>query len=118
MHPSGIEDIEVIGVPLKQLYIPGFKLPASFTKENKSVLGSFLRPLLKKSFTVDPRIIKSKCTACGICKKACPRDAIEIKEVAIIDKKKCIRCYCCHEMCQYNAVELHKSLLYRLVNKN
>ena len=118
MHPSGIEDVEVIGVPLEQLYIPGFKLPSSFTKENKSVLGFFLRPLLKKSFTVDPRIIKSKCTACGTCKKACPRNAIEMNKVATIVKKKCIRCYCCHEMCQYNAVELHKSLLYKLVNKN
>ena len=41
-----------------------------------------------------------------------------MKEVATIVRKKCIRCYCCHEMCQYNAIELHKSLLYKLVNKN
>ena len=118
LHPSGIEEVDVIGVPLEQLYIPDFKLPGSFTKENKRVLWSFLKPLIKKSFTVDPRIIKSKCTACGTCKKACPRDAIEINKVAKIVKKKCIRCYCCHEMCQYKAIELHKSLLYKLVNKN
>jgi uncharacterized protein (DUF362 family)/ferredoxin len=118
LHPSGIEEVEVIGVPLSQLYIPGFKLPGSFTKENTSILMSFLKPFVKKSFTVDPRIIKSKCTACGTCKKACPRDAIEMKKVATIVKKKCIRCYCCHEMCQYDAVELHKSLLYRLVNNS
>lgn len=116
LHPSCIEEIEVIGVPLEQTYIPGFKLPASFTKEHKSVLGSFLMPLVKNSFTIDPRIIKSKCTACGTCKKACPRDAITIDKVARIVKKECIRCYCCHEMCQYDAVELHKSLLYKLFN--
>jgi uncharacterized protein (DUF362 family)/Pyruvate/2-oxoacid:ferredoxin oxidoreductase delta subunit len=116
MHPSCIEEVEVIGVPLSQLRISGFKLPGSFSKENKGVLGSFLKPLVKNSFTVDPRIIKAKCTACGTCKKACPRDAIVINKVAIIDKKKCIRCYCCHEMCQYKAIELHKSLLYKLVN--
>lgn len=118
LHPSCIEEVEVIGVPLSQISIPDFKLPASFEKENTSILNSFLKPLIKKSFTVDPRIIKSKCTACGACKKACPRDAIIIKKVAAIDKNKCIRCYCCHEMCQYDAVELHKSLLYKLVNKN
>jgi uncharacterized protein (DUF362 family)/Pyruvate/2-oxoacid:ferredoxin oxidoreductase delta subunit len=116
LHPAGIEDVEIIGVPLEQIFLPGFKLPASFTAENKRVLGSLLKPLVKNSFTVDPRIIKSICTACGTCKKACPRDAIVINKVAIIDKKKCIRCYCCHEMCQYNAIELHKSLLYKLVN--
>ena len=43
IHPSGIEDIEVIGMPLEQLYIPGFKLPGSFTKENKRVSGAFLK---------------------------------------------------------------------------
>jgi len=117
LSPSGIDEIEVIGEPLEQIRIPDFKLPASFIKENKRVLMSFLKPLIKNSFTVDPRVIKSKCTACGTCKKACPRDAIEINKVAMIDKKKCIRCYCCHEMCQYHAIELHKSLLYRMVNR-
>ncbi|MDP4282541.1 MAG: DUF362 domain-containing protein [Bacteroidota bacterium] len=117
IHPSAIEEVEVIGVPLKQLFIPGFKLPGSFIKENKSIWGGLLKLLIKKSYTVDPRIIKSKCTACGTCKKACPRDAILINKVATIDKKKCIRCYCCHEMCQYDAIELHKSFLYKLVNK-
>jgi len=117
LHPSGIEEIEVIGVPLAEVCIPDFKLPASFTKENRRVLGSFLKPFVKNSFTVDPRIIKSNCTACGTCKKACPRDAIVIKKFAMIDKKKCIRCYCCHEMCQYNAIELHKSWLFRLFNQ-
>lgn len=118
LHPSTIEEVEVIGVPLSQIHVPGFKLPASFEKENTSILNSFLKPLIKNSFTVDPRVIKSKCTACGACKKACPRDAIIINKVATIDKNKCIRCYCCHEMCQYDAIELHKSLLYKLVNKN
>jgi ferredoxin len=118
MHPTCIDEVEVIGVPLSQINIPDFKLPASFIKDNTSILNTFLKPLIKKSFTVDPRIIKSKCTACGACKKACPRNAIMINKIAVIDKNKCIRCYCCHEMCQYDAVELHKSFLYKLINRN
>ena len=116
LHPSSIEEVEITGVPMEQLSLHDFKLPASFTKENKKVLGVFMKALVKNSFTVDPKVIKSKCTACGTCKKACPRDAIVINKVATIEKKKCIRCYCCHEMCQYNAIELHKSLLYKLLN--
>ncbi|MCX5727019.1 MAG: DUF362 domain-containing protein [Candidatus Saganbacteria bacterium] len=117
MHPSSITDVQIIGMPLDQLRIHDFKLPSSFTKQNTRGLISFFGPVAKTLFTVDPRIIKSKCVACGACKKACPRDAIEINKVAAIDKKKCIRCYCCHEMCQYDAIELHQSFLYKMVNK-
>ncbi len=116
LHPSGLEDVDVIGVPKEQLRIEGFKLPSSFAKE-RFHLSALFAPVAKSFFTVDPRIIKTKCTACGACRDACPRDAITVDETAEIDKKKCIRCYCCHEMCAYNAVELHRSLFYRIMNK-
>jgi uncharacterized protein (DUF362 family)/Pyruvate/2-oxoacid:ferredoxin oxidoreductase delta subunit len=118
LYPSRIEDVEIIGMPLVELRVQGFKLPSSFTKQNEHRLLSLLSPVVKTFFTVDPRIVPSKCVACGACKKTCPRDAIEIKKIAKINKKKCIRCYCCHEMCQYHAIELHRSFLYKMVNKN
>ncbi len=117
MHPSSLEDVEVIGVPKEQLRIEGFKLPSSLIKEKFSLLALFT-PIAKAFFTVDPRIIKTECVACGACKNACPREAITINQVAEIDKKKCIRCYCCHEMCASNAIELHRSRLYRMMNKS
>ena len=47
------------------------------------------------------------CTACGVCKRACPVDAIEIKKGrAKMKKGICIMCLCCHELCPENAVEL------------
>ena len=118
MHPSSLDEVQIIGVPLAELRVHDFKLPGSFSKQDSHRLMSLFEPIAKTFFTVDPRIIKSKCVVCGACKKACPRDAIEIGKVAAIKKNKCIRCYCCHEMCRYDAIELHKSFLYRMVHKN
>jgi uncharacterized protein (DUF362 family)/NAD-dependent dihydropyrimidine dehydrogenase PreA subunit len=122
MFPSNLDDVHIVGMDKKELRIDGFKLPASYSKQRKNDIsrGGFLMGLVKRSYTVEPRIKKSNCTACGVCQKACPRDAIQIiDKCSVIDKKTCIRCYCCHEMCQYNAIELHKSFLYRMAkNRN
>ena len=49
------------------------------------------------SFYVDP----AKCTACGLCKKKCPADAIggAKKMIHIVDQEKCTRCGTCFEVC-------------------
>jgi uncharacterized protein (DUF362 family)/NAD-dependent dihydropyrimidine dehydrogenase PreA subunit len=116
MHPCGIDEVETVGMRKEELRIQGFKLPTSLTKDGFRLL-KFVAPVAKALFTVDPRVITAACVACGACRNACPRDAIAMRTVAKIDRKKCIRCYCCHEMCNYHAIELHRSLLYRLVNK-
>ena len=48
-------------------------------------------------FYIDPE----KCTACGICLKQCPTEAIigDKKIVHIIRQKKCIKCNTCFEVC-------------------
>jgi ferredoxin len=119
MFPASLDDVQIVGMDKNELRINGFKLPASYSKQRKNDIskGGFLMGLVKRSYTVEPRIIKSSCTACGACQKACPRDAIQIIDKhSVIDQKACIRCYCCHEMCQYNAIELHQSFLYRMAN--
>jgi len=117
MHPSRLEEVEIIGASLDELRIHDFKLPATFTNENASRMMALFGFLGKTFFSVDPRIIKSKCVACGACKKTCPRSAIRIHAVAKIEKKRCIRCYCCHEMCKYQAIELHRGWGYRVANR-
>ncbi len=54
-------------------------------------------------FEVDPE----KCTACGMCFRGCPADAIiwKKKEVARIDKEKCIKCLTCFERCKFGAID-------------
>ena len=49
------------------------------------------------AFYIDPE----KCSACGICRKKCPVDAIDgaKKTIHIIDQEKCTKCGTCLEVC-------------------
>ncbi|MFW6137687.1 MAG: NADH-ubiquinone oxidoreductase-F iron-sulfur binding region domain-containing protein [Spirochaetota bacterium] len=52
-------------------------------------------------------IIEEKCTACGLCKKKCPQDAIEgeRKVPHKIIQEKCIKCGICYNVCRFDAIE-------------
>ncbi len=51
--------------------------------------------------------INEECTACGLCRKACPEDAItgEKKVRHVVDTAKCIKCGACKSVCKFDAVE-------------
>jgi NADH-quinone oxidoreductase subunit F/NAD(P)H dehydrogenase (quinone)/NADP-reducing hydrogenase subunit HndC len=53
-------------------------------------------------FAVDPEL----CTACGLCFRACPAEAIiwQKKEKARIDREKCIKCLTCYDRCKFGAI--------------
>jgi NADH:ubiquinone oxidoreductase subunit F (NADH-binding)/Pyruvate/2-oxoacid:ferredoxin oxidoreductase delta subunit len=51
-------------------------------------------------------IIEDKCTACGLCKKACPTEAISgaKKTPHKLYQNKCIKCGACMESCKFEAI--------------
>lgn len=61
---------------------------------------------------VEFEIDKDACKACGLCKKACPVDAIEGKSGKkektphVIDEAKCIRCGRCFNVCPFDSVRM------------
>ena len=49
--------------------------------------------------------ITNECTACGICKDACPVDVITEGDIYQIDRTHCLECGTCLEVCPVDAVE-------------
>jgi NADH-quinone oxidoreductase subunit F len=51
--------------------------------------------------------INDQCTGCGVCRKACPQEAIsgKKKERHVVDPAKCIRCGACKTACKFEAVD-------------
>ena len=68
--------------------------------DQKKCPAGVCKPLIK--YRVDPQ----KCTACLVCVKNCPAEAIsgEKKKPQVIDPEKCIKCGDCSERCKFEAI--------------
>ncbi|MFH0826585.1 MAG: DUF362 domain-containing protein [Candidatus Omnitrophota bacterium] len=54
-----------------------------------------------------PVVYIRKCTGCGECEKACPVNAISLKnKKAVIDGSKCIGCATCIAVCPFTAIDV------------
>ncbi len=136
-----LEDIVLLGDPLAELRVPGFRrgaasavdpglLPMALLRlltgsgrENGQSNGHHSLPRMARDWlghqlVMAPKAGK-KCIGCGYCVKHCPVGAIQVVDgLAHMDTNKCIRCYCCHELCPELAVELKRPWLGRLFMGN
>jgi ferredoxin len=55
------------------------------------------------TFSVDA----ARCKACGLCRRACPSEAITgaPKQLHVIDAAKCVKCGACYRVCKFKAVK-------------
>ncbi|MDO5522770.1 MAG: Fe-S cluster domain-containing protein [Bacteroidia bacterium] len=87
--------------------------------------------------TMLPEVVEDKCTACGACVKACPKDIIELRKqgpksrriyVSCVNKDKgavakkacnvaCIGCTKCQQVCPFEAITIENNLAFIIDDK-
>lgn len=109
------EEIEISGTSLESFQAQPFKLPGGL--DVQFGLPKFLSTILKRQLTAFPIADRQSCVLCGICRDACPPEAIEIKNSALtVDQGRCIRCWCCRELCPHDAMLVQRSLVLKIAS--
>lgn len=137
---DGLFGDEEYDVPIRGKVYPSVHIAALFAKCNALVavshftghiaagFGAALKNLgmgcasrkgkMEQHSTSKPKIVKKKCTGCGVCAKWCPQDAISlVDEKAAINAKKCIGCGECLAMCRFDAVKYNWGATYEDLQK-
>ena len=117
-RPGDIELLEELAIAVKKGALCGLGQTAPnpvlttiryFRDEYEAHIHSKQCPALACQYFIRYQIDPDRCKACGLCRKACPVDAIrgEKKIPHVIDQEKCIKCGVCLETCpdRFHAVE-------------
>jgi ferredoxin len=110
--PGSPEDVDVVGVPWRELAVPDFAHPvADPTSRMPWRLARWARHVLVARPVLE---CPSGCTSCGTCVKECPVEAIAMRDRRpSFDYDLCIRCYCCQELCPQHVIGLKRTRLAR-----
>jgi len=108
---SDLQQIEVRGVDLDAVRT-SIRIPPS----HWTGIPHFLARAARRWLYIRPRVEPALCRACGGCAQVCPTGAIQVGQVATIDRHKCIECFCCQEACSFDAIEVERSWLSQYVS--
>ncbi|MSR60902.1 MAG: 4Fe-4S dicluster domain-containing protein [Planctomycetes bacterium] len=65
----------------------------------------FTDPVVMETWQWKSHLITDKCTACTICERVCPTNAITSGEIFYIDPELCINCSVCGVYCPFDAID-------------
>ncbi len=71
----------------------------------------FTDPVVAETWQWKAHFITEKCTACSICERVCPTNAITSGEIYFIDPDLCINCSVCGVYCPFDAIDDNKDVL-------
>ncbi len=82
----------------------------------RSVWGNYDKVILKEgdSVVIVPPIgggtaeVNNRCTACGICVRECPKKAIKLVDIAVVNPSACVSCGICEKVCPRNAISVKR----------
>lgn len=59
-----------------------------------------------KKYVHNPKINREKCVGCGICKKVCPMNNVQIEANKAVPGNRCTLCYSCFAHCPKQAITI------------
>jgi len=84
---------------------PVFGFKQRLDAHHQLTIALFTEPEREKTFQWPAHFITDKCTACTICERVCPTNAITGGERFYIDPDLCINCSVCGTYCPFDAIE-------------
>lgn len=118
LTPASAEELEVSGdaeeFVCKDFVTVQKGTGTDFGAQKGKLLGAAAKTVLRAR----PKLKRSRCVGCGVCRDTCPAQAIVIeKGKAKIDRRICIRCFCCQEFCPKGAMRVHRTWVARIAGK-
>lgn len=118
LTPASAEELEVSGnaeeFVCKDFVTVQRGTGTDFGVQKGKLLGAAAKTVLRAR----PKLKRSRCVGCGVCRDTCPAHAIVIeKGKAKIDRRICIRCFCCQEFCPKGAMQVHRTWIARIAGK-
>ena len=118
LTPASAEELEVSGnaeeFVCKDFVTVQRGTGTDFGAQKGKLLGAAAKTVLRAR----PKLKRSRCVGCGVCRDTCPAHAIVIeKGKAKIDRRACIRCFCCQEFCPKGAMRVHRTWVARIAGK-
>ncbi len=118
LTPASAEELEVSGnaeeFVCKDFVTVQRGTGTDFGAQKGKLLGAAAKTVLRAR----PKLKRSRCMGCGVCRNTCPAHAIVIeKGKAKIDRRICIRCFCCQEFCPKGAMRVHRTWVARIAGK-
>ncbi len=116
LGPLSVDDIEVVGVPWRNVAPSSFALPA---RDISSRMPRWLARRARSAVTPRPYLERAEgCTKCRTCERSCPVKAIEMGSAGpSFDYSACIRCYCGQELCPEQVIDLRTPPLAKVFTR-
>lgn len=110
---EGFTDVDVQGAKVEDLAVSDFKRPSTYASGKRQESGFLMKNFMRlaRTYALRPVVDAHRCTGCGKCVRACPKETIVLhRGKARVKHSDCICCYTCHEMCEVDAIDLKSSM--------